>query len=121
MRSKWITHHDKRIFYQDFSGHYLTDIDALKEELTAVQAAVTQEPKGSVLVLADFRNTQIGRGLMDQLVSSSKLTKDYVRKTAVLGVVGPKRVLVDMLVRLTGQHLTLFDDPEIAKDWLIKE
>ena len=120
MRSKWITHHDKRIFYQDFSGHYLTDTEAIKEELAAVQQVVTQEPEDSVLVLADFRNTQIGRGLMDQLVASSKLTKNYVRKTAVLGVVGTKRVLGDMLVHLTGQHLTLFDDPEVAKDWLIK-
>jgi hypothetical protein len=121
MRSQWITHHDRQIFLQDFSGHYLTDIDAIKEELAAVQQVVVQQPKGSVLVLSDFRNTQIGRELMDQLVASSKQTKPYVKKTAVLGVVGTKRVLGDMLIHLTGQQLTLFDDLEVAKDWLIKD
>jgi len=121
MRSKWITYKDRQIFFQDFSDHYMTDVDAVKEELLAVQQVVTKQPENSVLVLADFRNTQINRTLMDILTSSSKLTKPHVRKTAVLGVVGTKRVLADILIRMTGQELTLFDDPETAKDWLVKQ
>ena len=121
MRSKWITHHGKQIFWQDFSDHYLIDVDAVKEELAAVQQVVIAEPENSVLVLADFRNTQIGRGLMDLLVASSNVTKKHVRKTAVLGVVGTKRILGDMLTRLTGQLLTFFDDAERAKDWLAED
>src|SRR5690348_10471636 len=120
MRSKWITHKGQQILVQDFSDHYLVDVDAVKEELAAVQQVVVQQPANSVLVLADFRNTQIGRGLMDMLVSSSNVTKNHVKKTAVLGVVGTKRILGDMLTRITGQPLTFFDDIELAKDWLVK-
>ncbi len=121
MRSKWITHRDQQIFIQDFSDHYLTDVEAVKEELAAVQQVVIQQPENSVLVLADFRNTQIDKGLMDMLVASSNLTKSHVKKTAVLGVVGTKRILGNILIQLTGQQLTFFDDMDTAKDWLIKD
>jgi len=121
MRSKWVTHKGQQVFVQDFSEHYLIDVEAVKEELAAVQQVVIQQPENSVLVLADFRNTQIGRGLMDLLVASSNITKAHVKKTAVLGVVGTKRILGDMLTRLTGQQLTFFDDMDSAKDWLTKD
>jgi hypothetical protein len=121
MRSQWITHAGRQILMQNFSGYYLTNAQAVKEELAAVQQIVVQQPKNSVLVLADFSNTQIGKELMDLLIESSNVTKIHVRKTAVLGVVGTKRVLAEMLMGLTGQQLTFFDDPEQAKDWLAKE
>ena len=121
MRSKWITHQGRQIFWQDFSHNGLLGTDAVKEELQAVQEIVITQPKNSVLVLADFRDTQIGRDLLDLMVASSNITKPYVKKTAVLGVVGMKRILADVLVRITGQTLTIFDDIEAAKDWLVKE
>lgn len=120
MRSKWISHKDRQIFWQDFSNHDVLDTDAVKEELLAVKEIVTQEPKNSVLVLADFRNTQIGKELMDLMIDGSNLTKAHVRKTAVLGVFGTKRILAEALTRFTGQPLTFFDDAEKAKDWLIE-
>ncbi len=120
MRSKWIEHKGKRIFYQDFSGH-LYNSDAVKEELVAVQSIVIREPKNSVRVLADFRDTHITSDLMPLMNAASAMTKDHVYKTAVLGVTGVKRTLADLLTRLTGQPLKYFDDPEAAKDWLVED
>ncbi len=93
MRSMWISHKNHQIFWQDFSKHDLLEIEAVKEELQAVQDIVLQQPKNSVLVLSDFRNTQIGKDLMDLMVNASNITKDHVKKTAVLGVFGTKRIL----------------------------
>ncbi|NOY98923.1 MAG: STAS/SEC14 domain-containing protein [Chloroflexi bacterium] len=120
MRSKWIEYNGKKIFYQDFSGHFY-NWQAVKEELDAVQAIVIQKPKDSVLVLADFRDTAIAGDLMSALNASSSLTKDHVHKTAVLGVTGIKRRLGDMLSMLTGQPLKYFDDETAAKNWLVAE
>jgi hypothetical protein len=119
MRSKWLEYRGKRILFQDFSGFDLQQADPLIEELAAVQAIVVQEPLASVLVLADFRETQLGRDLMSILTESSKVTQAYVKKTAVLGVRGVKRFLADTLIRMTGQPLSFFDDETEAKDWLI--
>jgi hypothetical protein len=119
MRSKWVTHKDKQIFYQDFSGYNLLESDAAKAELCAVQEIVCSQPNNSVLVLSDFRETQIGKDLMDLMVASSRQMKLHVNKTALLGITGTKRILVDMLARLTDQQLTLFDTEEEAIEWLV--
>ncbi len=120
MRSKWIEYQGKRIFYQDFSN-LMYNSEALLSELAAVQEVVLTQPLNSVLVLADFRNTQITSDALPKLNEASARTKNHVRKTAVLGVTGLKRTLADMLTRLTGQSLRYFDDETAAKEWLIAE
>ncbi len=120
MRSKWITHGGKQIFYQDFSNLDIEKSHLVKDELNAVQEVVMAQPENSVLVLADFTNTPIGRDLMDVMQASSARTKKFVRKTAVLGVTGTKRILANMLMSLTGQKLVMFENESDAKDWLAR-
>lgn len=95
------------------------DMEPIKQELADVEEIVRKAPENSLLVLADFRQTRISKDLMDLLTASSKITKSHVKKTAVLGVVGTKRVLADMLTRFTGQPLSFFDSEETAREWLI--
>jgi hypothetical protein len=118
MRSRWIEYSGRKIFYQDFSG-FMYDADALKRELTQVQAEVVTHPKNSLLILSDFRDTNMTNEMMPLLNAASAMTKDHVRKTAVLGVTGVKRTLADLLTRLTGQPLKYFDSELAAKEWLV--
>ena len=120
MRSNWIEHKGKRIFYQDFSKHFYNSA-AVKAELVEVQKVVLAEPLNSVLVLSDMRDTNIGSDLLPAMNAASSATKNHIRKTAVLGVAGMKRKLADLLTALTGQPLKYFDDIESAKDWLTEE
>jgi hypothetical protein len=120
MRSQWIEHNGKKIFYQDFSKHFFNSA-AVKTELAEVQEVVKALPKDSVLVLTDLRDTNIGSDLLPAMNAASSATKDYVHKTAVLGVTGMKRKLADLLTALTGQQLKYFDDIETAKKWLVEE
>jgi hypothetical protein len=120
MRSTWIEHKGRKIFYQDFSRQFYNSA-AVKAELDEVQKVVTAQPRDSVLVLSDFRDTSVGSDLLSSMNTASNATKDYVRKTAVLGVTGMKRKLADLLTALTGQPLKYFDDLEEAKNWLVQE
>lgn len=120
MRSEWIEHNSKKIFYQDFSKLFY-NADAVKAELNEVQEIVKAQPKGSLLILTDLRDTNIGSDLLPAMNAASTATKDYVRKTAVLGVTGVKRKLADLLSSLTGQPLKYFDDIESAKRWLTED
>jgi hypothetical protein len=120
MRSKWIEHQGKKIFYQDFSRQFYNST-AVKAELDEVQKVVMAEPMDSVLVLSDFRDTSVGSDLLSSMNAASNATKGYVRKTAVLGVTGMKRKLADLLTALTGQQLKYFDDIEAAKNWLVQD
>lgn len=120
MRSHWIEHNGRKIFYQDFSKLFF-NAAAVKAELDEVQKIVKAEPKDSVLVLTDMRDTNVGSDLLPAMNAASAATKEYVRKTAVLGVVGVKRKLADLLTSLTGQPLKYFDDIESAKRWLTED
>jgi len=120
MRSTWIEHKGKKIFYQDFSKNFYNTA-AVKAELVEVQKAVLAEPQNSVLVLTDMRDTNVGSDLLPAMNTASTATKNHVLKTAVLGVAGMKRKLADMLTMLTGQQLKYFDDLESAKNWLVED
>jgi len=120
MRSNWIEHKGKKIFYQNFSNNFYNSA-AVKAELAEVQKIVMAQPLDSVLVLSDFRDTNVGNDLISSMNNASAATKAYVRKTAVLGVTGVKRKLADLLTALTGQPLKYFDDIESAKNWLVED
>ncbi len=120
MRSKWIDYQEHKIFFQDFSKLFYNSA-AVKAELDEVQKIVISQPKNSLLVLTDMRDTNVGRELISDMNAASAATKDYVKKTAVLGVTGVKRKLADLLTALTGQQLKYFDDIELAKNWLVQE
>ena len=120
MRSTWIEHRGKKILYQDFSKNFFNSA-AVKEELTEVQKIVIAQPLNSVLVLSDFRDTNVGSDLLSVMNSASDATKAHVKKTAVLGVTGMKRKLADLLTALTGQPLKYFDDSDSAKNWLTED
>jgi hypothetical protein len=120
MRSYWIEHNGKKIFYQDFSKLFFNS-SAVKAELEDVQKIVKSAPNNSVLVLTDMRDTNVGSDLIPAMNAASASTKDHVRKTAVLGVTGVKRKLADLLTALTGQPLKYFDDMEAAKKWLTED
>jgi hypothetical protein len=120
MRSTWIEHKGKQIFYQDFSRQFYNSA-AVKAELDEVQKVVISQPKDSLLILSDFRDTSVGSDLLSSLNTASNATKDHVHKTAVLGVTGMKRKLADLLTALTGQQLKYFDEMEAAKNWLVED
>ncbi|MGB7875806.1 MAG: hypothetical protein WBL25_15605 [Anaerolineales bacterium] len=82
MRSWWIEHRGKKIFFHDFSG-LMYDAVALKEKLTAVQADMLQHLNNSLLVLSDFRDTNITSEIMPILNASSPMTKEHFHKAAV--------------------------------------
>src|ERR1044072_198389 len=101
MRSNWIEHRGKQILYQDFSKNFFNSA-AVKAELEEVQKIVLTQPLNSVLVLSDFRDTNVGSDLLTAMNSASEATKSRVYKTAELGVTGMKRRLADLLTALTG-------------------
>ncbi len=120
MRSEWIEHKGKKIFYQDFSKNFFNSA-AVKTELEEVQKIVMEQPLDSTLVLSDFRDTNVGSDLLSTMNAASAATKAYVHKTAVLGVTGMKRKLADLLTAITGQPLKYFDNLDAAKDWLVED
>jgi hypothetical protein len=121
MKSHWITHQGQRIFYADYSNFGM-DMDALKVELSAVVATVTQEPPGSVMILNNVQGTTGAPGATALLRETVTKTNPYVVKRAVIGLVGIRRGLLDIINVFTGRGtIHAFDDQQSALDWLVKD
>lgn len=118
MKSRWTTWKGQRVLYCDFSG-FKSDVDSLKREVDAADQEIIKEPKGSVLLMADLRNTVASGQVVEMFKHSAVLTNPYVKKQAVIGVTGFKRFLADVVARFSGQGMRLFDTEGEAMDWLV--
>ena len=121
MKSHWITHQGRRIFYADYAD-FGADMDALKAELSAVVATITQEPPASVMVLNNIQGSISAPGATALLRETVTQTNPYVRKRAVIGLGSIRRGLLDIINVFTGRGtIHSFDDEQSALEWLVKD
>jgi hypothetical protein len=97
------------------------DIESFKAELDAASAITMQQPENSVLVLTDIRGTVLTREAVSIAKDSSAQTTKFVYRTAILGIEGFRKVLLDAVSRFSGQKIVTFDDINEAKDWLVSQ
>jgi hypothetical protein len=123
MKSKWIEDLGNKIIYIDLSNFGANDL-AVDTELTETVSTIGQElysqPRNSVLVLVDLRNTIITRKVQKLISERIADTQKYIRKTAVVGLSGIRRIYLDYFARIAGSDTVGFDNPESAKEWLLK-
>ena len=118
MKSGWIVYKNRRILYADYSGFTL-DEDGLKEEVERVNALACQQPPGSVLLLVNVQGSTGTKQAVSDLKESAAKIKSHVKKTAVVGIIGFKEVLLKMIASYSGLSMVAVPDMETAKKWLI--
>lgn len=120
MKSTWITHKGKKIFYADYSD-FGKDFIKLKAEVIYVNSIMVLEPKESVLLLVNVNGTTGTSEITFYLKDAAIKVKTHVRKAAVIGVSGVRLALLRSVSYLSGMDIKPFDDIETAKDWLVSE
>ena len=120
MKSKWLEHQGKKIWYIDLSG-FQSDVDAFRQELEAAAHVTMQQPENSLLVLTDLTETIVSTQAMLIAQNSSSDTQKHVRKTAVVGITGIRRYFLDTLSAFTGQTFETFDRTDDALAWLVQD
>ncbi|MCP4544793.1 MAG: hypothetical protein GY832_47445 [Chloroflexi bacterium] len=122
MKSRWISHKGKRILYVDFSN-FGQDFAPLRTEIEAVLSTLEKQPKNSVLILADFRDTVLSRKSTALIKGSAPQISPHIRRAAVIleDTTGLRNLVVGALARVGGQDAALFDDIEQAQDWLVND
>jgi hypothetical protein len=119
MKSHWIEHQGKRIFYADYSG-LGSDTSALHQEVSEAVEMLSREPEKSVLVLVNFEATEASMAnlaVMRKLVPRSNRA---VIKRALLGVSGSRRFFITTFAAVTGgMPIVAFDTWDQAAEWLV--
>lgn len=71
-------------------------------------------------MLVDVTNSYVYGQAFVEIKRSAKLTQDITKRTAVIGVTGAKKTLLDVMNAFTSLNVKSFDSIDAAKDWLSK-
>lgn len=121
MKSRWITHREKRIFISDFSN-YGNDALAVREECEAIRLILQDEPVKSVLAIVDVDGTFVNEGIVREFRQILPVTNKYVKRRAVVGLNGFRRHFLFLVAKFTGGiNFSPFDNLDDALSWIVQE
>ena len=123
MKSRWADYGDKSILYMDFSNFH-DNVRAFEKEMTSAIAELGprmyEQPLRSVLVLVDVTNTTMSQTATSKLSDAIGDTKKHVRRTAVIGMTGFRKIFLDYFSMLASSETGSFENTEDALKWLLR-
>jgi hypothetical protein len=117
-RIRYITHQGKRILFVDCSH---CTADELEKMSHLVPSFVSTQPKGSVLLLADFTGSQFDRDAIERLKKDVVFDRPYLKRSAWVGTDTLPHVFYEHLKNFSQRDLPTFKTKEEALDWLVKD
>ena len=117
-RIRFIEHKGKQILLIDVSH---CSADEVAQIARVVPSYVTSEPRGSVLLLADFTGAEFDRIAIDRLKEGTVFDKPHLKRSAWVGVESLPKVFYEHIKSFSRRDLPTFQTREEAMDWLVSE
>lgn len=116
-RTKWTSHKGEKILYVDFSGLKGDQlVETANEAMNLLNSAVVQgDPY--FLVLMNVSRLKLQDQLPDEFANLAVLRAETTLFTAILGIQGIPKNLVNLLL----PDIELVDTITEGRDWLVKE
>ena len=114
-RIRFVEHGGKQILLADLSHCTPREVENLA---LLVPSYVTSEPRGSVLLLADFTGTEFDRIAIERLKESAVFDRPHVKRSAWVGVERLPQVFLEHIKNFSQRELPTFKTREEAMDWL---
>ncbi len=117
-RSKFITHKGKEIYQLDCSTCQPEDyLPMISECARNVQC----KPKKSVLTLTIAGGGRFDKETINGLMNLTRDNEPYVRRSAVVGISGLQKIVLQTVSAFSKREFRIFDDLEAAKDYLVAD
>jgi hypothetical protein len=117
-RIRFIEHKGKQILLADCSHCSGEELETLSR---LVPSYVTAEPKGSVLLLADFTGAQFERSAIERLKRDTVLDRPHLKRSAWVGTETLPHIFYEHLKSFSQRDLPTFKTREEAMDWLVSD
>ena len=114
MTVSWKESQGKKYLYCDISNSVPEQSSPLVDELIIILGSSS----GQLLFLANIENAVISPEFMKKAKLNGKLFQDKIKKSAVVGVKGLKKMLMNSYIAFTGSKFKLFDSEEEALKYL---
>ena len=115
-RVKWISYKGKDILYDDYTN---LQGDEFVETIEALTNHLMDSGKQEILLLIDLNNSYTNKAVVNAFTEAGKKVRPVVKRTAVLGITGVKKVLLNVVNKLSSIDANPFSTEEDAKEWLI--
>ncbi|MBN2165867.1 MAG: STAS/SEC14 domain-containing protein [Marinilabiliaceae bacterium] len=115
MKVKWIEKNGKRILYADYRG--LTTKEMIQQLEQEAQIMLNENKK--VLYLGNFQDTIIEKEFMARANELGKKIEPLNEKSAIVGVKGMKKVILNTYNLLTRGNIKTFDSEDEAFAYLM--
>jgi len=117
-RIRFISHQGKKIFLIDLSNCSAAEVKKIAEYVPKFVAA---NPKGSLLLLADFTGAEFDREAVTTMKEGAVFDRPYLKKSAWVGTENLPKVFYEHLKIFSQRDLPTFKTREEALDYLVKE
>jgi len=117
-RIRFISHKQKKILLVDGTG---CSAEQLEEFATLVPDRVTAEPRGSVLLLADFTGAHFDKKSLERLKPALVLDRPYLKRSAWVGTEGLPKIFYEHMKNFSQRDLPTFKTREEALEWLVAD
>ena len=82
---------------------------------------MSHEPENSVYVLANVKGIRFNKDIIQVFKDVTKKNAPYVKTTAVYGLDGFAKLLINTVVKFSRREMRVFDDLDQAKEWLLAQ
>ena len=117
-RIRSIAHQGKTILLVDLSNCSAAEVKKISE---LVPKFVSNYPRGSVLLLADFTGAHFDRETLTVLKESTVFDRPHLKKSAWVGTESLPKVFYENIKSFSQRELPTFKTREEALDYLAKE
>jgi hypothetical protein len=116
-RIQFISHQKKQILLVDFSNCSAVEVEKIAR---AAPETVTAQPRGSVLLLADFTGALFNDEGLRAMKESAVFDKRYIRKSAWVGTENLPPAFEQNLKAFSRREFPTFKTRLDALNWLVK-
>lgn len=121
MSVNWIEHQGKKIIFINASN-LGDDHVSLTADLESLVELLKNEPRNSVLALADLRNTHLSNTALMSLMRYAINAIRYFRRSAlVIESSSARRIVLDSFSLIIERPPQQFSDMETAREWLVSD
>jgi hypothetical protein len=117
-RIRFITHQGKRILLVDVSQCATEEMIQIARVLPTHLAA---EPRGSVLLLADFSGSKFDKTAFESLKQAAVFDRPHLKRSAWVGTEAMPKVFYENLKSFSQRDLPTFKTREEALEWLVSD
>ena len=117
-RIRFVDHHGQQILLVDVTNCTTAEMIEIGR---LVPSYVSSEPRGSVLLLADFSGSKFDKSAVETLKQATVFDRPHIKRSAWVGTEGMPKVFYDNLKAFSQRDLPTFRTREEALDWLVAE